>query len=178
MNRRTANVLPPTNQMLTGYWNRPRAVHLIDIENLVAGPLHIRDTARMLDLYRAAIGIQNGDQAILATSCYFAFELIGHDLHDVQFRITTGGPDAADQLLVDSINIDYLARRFQTLFIASNDQYFIDVARQARGAGMTVWQVSGRDHQPNRLRRECTHRAKLNISAMYRLAARHPNVAA
>ena len=51
-----------------GYWNRQRALHVIDFENLVGGRPGWRRSREVWLTYERGIGIQNGDRAIVVVS--------------------------------------------------------------------------------------------------------------
>jgi hypothetical protein len=66
-------------------------------------------------------------------------------VHDksIKWRIGDNGPDGADHALLNAIKLQYIAKRYDRLVIASRDHIFAPLAREARALGMTVHIVVG-----------------------------------
>lgn len=143
--------------------SRPRALHLIDIENLVGSPLFdcSSEVRVALHAYRTRVRVLPGDAAVIATAQTFAPLLVGIDLAGMQLRVAGNGPDAADHVLLNAAPIGYVASRFGLLVIASGDGIFTDIAVQAANRGMTTWLVTGRGACAARLRASCAMRTRL-----------------
>jgi hypothetical protein len=123
--------------------SRPRALHLIDLENLLGTQ---RDAAAVADVwseYVDTVGIGVADSVLVGTETAWSarawFALPEHGLR----RVCGKGPDAADRALLAAVDIDHDLARFPTLVIASGDQAFAPLARAARARGCRVELVIG-----------------------------------
>jgi len=120
--------------------NNGRAFHLIDIENLLALTHGVPVWADASSLYNSIAGIEDDDLMLVAADHSRWFDL------KVAFpgaEVRPGyGTDGADLALVNGIDIDLVARRFDTVVIGSGDNRFIDVAYRARQSGLSVVVVS------------------------------------
>ncbi|MGY1846775.1 hypothetical protein [Blastococcus sp. SYSU DS1021] len=132
---------------------RPRALHLIDVENLsgcsspTTGDLHY-----VLRCYLQQIGIRPGDSSLAATDVVLASRAaFVYAAAGVRFCVGMGS-SGADKALLSTLDIGWLATRFGALVIASGDGIFADAAEAARALGLQVWQVSGRGGTSARLR--------------------------
>lgn len=115
-----------------------KTLHLVDIENLVAG----RATGPNLRIadhtYRRVIGVHDGDQVRIACATPAAATLAFAVPTGRQLLIGGHGPDAADLALIDSVDIAFTAARFQAVVIASSDHIFAPLAAALVRAGLTV----------------------------------------
>ncbi|GGB81454.1 hypothetical protein N798_00195 [Knoellia flava TL1] len=117
---------------------RGRTLHLVDIENLVLGRPTPANVQRAWAAYQRIVGVSAGDQVRIACADAAAAA--------VAFSISTGrqlllaghGPNAADLALIESVDIDYTARRWGHVVIASADHIFAPLAGALTRAGCTV----------------------------------------
>jgi hypothetical protein len=142
-----------------------RALHLIDAENLLAGPrIDASDFRQMWQTYRGAVPTSASDQFRVGASSFFvarAFEA----LIDQGFQLLVrDGADGAELALLDSIDLAHVGRRFDRLVIASGDGRFEDLALQARSRGLYVHVVNGLSDCSRALARAATTRAHLRLS--------------
>lgn len=115
-----------------------RTLHLVDIENLVAGRA-TGPNLRVADhTYRRVIGVNDGDQVRIACATPAAATLAFAVPTGRQLLIGGHGPDAADLALIDSVDIAFTAARFQAVVIASSDHIFAPLAAALARAGLTV----------------------------------------
>jgi hypothetical protein len=127
-----------------------RVLHLIDVENLLAGPnfggsLALRGRAAYDAV--APIGVVN--QVVVSTShraapsAWFAWPQSAR-------RLVRSGPDGADSALIDIVACERLERRFDRIVIGSGDGIFAFPAARLQAAGCPVTVVT---------RPECLSRA-------------------
>jgi hypothetical protein len=154
-----------------GYWNRGRALHVIDLENLAGGWLGGSRAREVWLTYERGIGIQNGDRVIIVVSSMFAAEVRPVIPSYVRLAFCAPGPDAADRLLQKLAAAEINRTRFAMVVIASGDGSFVCTAELARSRGMNVWLVSGRASVARKLAAICPLRSRL------RLPGRRPAVA-
>lgn len=154
-----------------GYWNRGRALHVIDLENLAGGALGERCARKIWLTYERGIGIQNGDRAIVVVSSIFEAAVRPVIPSYVRLEFCSPGPDAADlrlqKLAVSEIN----RTRFAMVIIATGDGSFVRTAEFARSNGMNVWLVSGRSAVARRLAAICPLRSRLRLPGRHAAAA-------
>ena len=154
-----------------GYWNRGRALHVIDLENLAGGWLGIRCAREVWQTYERGIGIQNGDRAIVVVSSMFAAAVRPVIPSYVRLEFCPPGPDAADRLLQKLAVAEINRTRFATVIIASGDRSFACTAELARSHGMNVWLVSGRSAVARKLAAICPLRSRLRFRGQQPAAA-------
>jgi hypothetical protein len=131
---------------------RPRALHLIDVENLSGCPAPCTaDLHYVLRQYLRTVRVLPADSSVAATDTVLA-RRAAFVYASAGIRVRTGtGPSGADHALLDSVDVLWLADRFQMLVIASGDGVFTGLTRAAAAAGLVVWQVSGRGRTSARL---------------------------
>lgn len=146
-----------------GYWDRERALHVIDLENLAGGRLGWRRTREVWLTYERGIGIQNGDRAIVVVSTMFAAAVRTVVPSYVRLKFCPAGPDAADHELQELAAAEISHGRFGTVIIASGDCSFACTVGLARSRGMNVWLVSGRGGVSRKLAAMCPMRSRLRL---------------
>lgn len=138
--------------MLLDYVPVHRALHVIDIENLVGGPDTDLATAfDCLENYTALSGYRGSDHVIVGVNPALAVESSWY-WHGAQL-VTRKGPDGADLALLDAIqNVSWNALRYRRLLIGSGDGIFCSVAADYAAAGLEVGVVSRHSTISKRLR--------------------------
>jgi len=133
-----------------------RALHLIDIENLIGGPQAGWDAIPLAtEGYLATVSMMPDDLIVVATNPHLwlpaklawpgALVLSGH------------GKDGADKELISQVvDIERTASHFERLVIGSGDGIFEAVARDYTMVGIPVEVVSRRDALSGGLRGEAT----------------------
>lgn len=155
-----------------GYWNRGRALHVIDLENLADGRPGWRRAREVWLTYERGIGIQNGDRAIVVVSSMFAAAVRSVVPSYVRLKFCPAAPDAADDLLQDLAAVEMSRSKFAMVIIASGDHSFAGTAELARSQGMNVWLVSGYGGVSRKLAAVCPLRSRLRLPAQRRAAVR------
>lgn len=117
-----------------------RAHHVVDIENLLGLTRAMSIDPATGRLYRGLV--QAGDHDLFTVAA---------DVNrwpDTKFafggaHVVAGyGRDGADRALDAAVDLDHIARRFDTLVIASGDHWFTDMAYRAGRLGLHVVVVS------------------------------------
>jgi hypothetical protein len=120
-----------------------RAVHLIDGENLLkGGPVEPSAVTVLWGCYQRFVPATGYDQYFMGASLTFANPAVAAlPVHGVRLVVSASQewPQAA---LIDSVDVDHLARRFGRLVIASADGKFAGLARAARERGIYVHVVA------------------------------------
>ena len=118
----------------------PRAIHLVDVENIFALTHGKAVSCLAGDVYRAVASVGDGDLIQVAADVTRVFDTKAA-FPGAQLRHGRGH-DGADRALIDNFDIDHAATRFDTVVIGSGDNAFIDVAYRARQRGLNVVVVS------------------------------------
>jgi hypothetical protein len=122
-----------------------RAIHLLDVENLIGTGAPDPAQVRLLrSSYHAQVGIRPLDQVIIGC-CHVAFKTVAFCWTGPRYRVRSG-PDGADQELLDVIQHEQLAARFTEVIIGSGDGLFAWAAAELAVAGSQVTVVSRRGH--------------------------------
>lgn len=150
-----------------GVRRRGRTVFVLDLENLSGGGTTTpQDLARTLNILLDVMPIGAMDVVYSGMSHHFAAQnlpvLAAVSLHPA----LRSGPDGGENAVLDQIDVNRLARRFDNLVIGSGDHAFVPLARQAARLGMTVWQVTGRGGVSRDLWRACSLHTRLNLGDM------------
>jgi hypothetical protein len=120
-----------------------RALHLVDLENLVGGPTAADKTIeRVWGAYYGGIPRGTTDQVLVGSSRFFARRTWWMLPAGIQRRVRDG-KDGGELAILDEVDLDHLVERFGRLVIASGDGRFAELARAARGRGVHVHQVTG-----------------------------------
>lgn len=116
----------------------------IDGENLYGGTgFNTSDVADLVAEVRTVAGASATTHITIATS--FAVGCLTAGLGCPSARCTYGvGPDGADLALIDILDTEQIARRFNRVIIGSGDHAFAPVARRLRAEGATVVVVARR----------------------------------
>ncbi|WP_212744386.1 NYN domain-containing protein [Rhodococcus sp. Q] len=122
---------------------RPRTLHLVDLENLLAGRVDAASVAEVWAEYQQVTGMRPGDHVVVAVAARHAtatfFSLPGA----VQRVVGADIPDGADLALLDTVDLAWTARRFGQVMIATGDHAFTGVAAHLHTQGVPVVQVIG-----------------------------------
>jgi len=136
--------------------NRPRTLHLLDVENLVAGRVSTQSVSTMWSQFVAAIDPRWDDLSTVAVARRHAATTFFALPTEVRRVIGSNGPDGADLALIESIDVDWASRNFGRVVIASGDHIFAPLARQLTTQGLQVLQVTGIGYCSAALYRACT----------------------
>jgi hypothetical protein len=103
-----------------------RAIHLLDIENLVASPSPTAtEIAHTMSDYLQRVPIGPLDQFVVGVNPRSLVE-VGRVIHGAQI-LTRSGPDGAGSVLTEMALSDRIDRRFERVVIGSGDGYFADL---------------------------------------------------
>lgn len=130
-----------------------RALHLIDLENLLDGHHETADAAevawavsgfcRHADWHRDDLVVVAANPALLGR--------IAFDLPTGWQKVAAPGPDGADRALLRWAGPDLLRHRFHRLVLGSGDGIFSGLAEAVRALGGEVWVVASGGHLSRRL---------------------------
>jgi len=142
-----------------------RALHLIDLENLAGGPaVDVDEIARTWAAYRGGVPQTESDHVMVGSCSLFARKAWWVlPATGVQRRVRDGA-DGGELSLLDDLDLEQTARRFQRLVIASGDGMFTETALRARALGMHVHHVTGHGRPARRLLAAVTTRSRLRLS--------------
>lgn len=120
-----------------------RSLHLIDIENLLGMPpvlATVDDFIEAAACYLERVQAGPEDQYIVACDVTNAFEA------RAAFpgaRLVFGrGPDGADRALIDAVDVDHVATRFDRVYLGSGDCAFTWLCYELEDKGLDVTVVS------------------------------------
>ena len=119
-----------------------RALHLVDVENLMGGPLqgHAALSASLASFARAA-QVQPGDHVTVGVNPGLAFGV--WDVWPHARLAVGGGPNGADNALLATVEaVDWVAPRYDRIVVGSGDGIFSVVVATYRAMGIPVGLVS------------------------------------
>ncbi|MBO3089475.1 hypothetical protein [Cellulomonas dongxiuzhuiae] len=147
---------------------RGRALHLVDLENLVGSGSPTPEQARATwTAYRTLV--QPGDLVVVACSHHAArtvWFVVGTDAR----LLVRSGADGADLALLDDVDLPHLVSRFTWLVVASGDHAFVPLVEEARRLGVRTWQVTGVGRPARALLRTAQIRSRLRPTTAASLA--------
>ncbi len=128
---------------------RHRALHLIDIENLIglARPA-MTEVIACHAAYRPLI--RPGDLVVVACN-HGAFPAVGWGWPGARLLVRSG-ENGADQALLDILRYERVEDRFETVVVASGDHIFTGAVAWLAGIGVSVTVISRSEALSRRLR--------------------------
>jgi hypothetical protein len=117
------------------------ALHLLDIENLCLGRVRPSTCSVVWDHYLHQVGVSPRDQIVVAANSVGAASAFFSLPGSARRLLVPATPDAADHALIDSVDLERVALRHDTVFIASGDRAFAPLAHDLRARGLRVVQV-------------------------------------
>ncbi|MDR2566451.1 MAG: hypothetical protein LBC97_10460 [Bifidobacteriaceae bacterium] len=137
-------VLPaPASPVTVPRLLRGRMLVLDDHENLCGGP----DAPAVVswavwEALTSALAVTPEDNVLLGLSDFGAKNFMGSlPVNRVRLRVGRG-PDGADNAIIDSVDPQHVAERFDSVVIASGDHIFATLAWRLRDLGMLVCNVT------------------------------------
>lgn len=114
-----------------------RTLYLIDIENMVGrSSFNLSDVAKMQDRIQAAIAAGEGDHVIIASSHHNGAAMMFGWSGSAERKMLSG-QDGADQALLACVgDVDWIARRYGRVVIASGDHAFAFTLSALKSAGV------------------------------------------
>lgn len=128
-----------------------RHLHLVDIENLgvaVSGGPVAKGTGVV---YRKVATPGRFDQFLVGADASRIFD-IDREFPGVR-RYAGRGPDGGENAILDDVDPDLLAQRFDALTVGSGDGRFCDIATEVRSQGLHLRVISRPERLSRRLRR-------------------------
>lgn len=135
---------------------RARTLHLMDLENLLAGRVDCPAVAGLWHDYQRVTDFRWDDHVIVAVSKKNAAATFFALPAAIQRIVGRNIPDGADLALIEAVDIDWAARRFGQVMVATGDGIFTDTARRLHERGLQVVQVLGGGLPSARLYRQCS----------------------
>lgn len=128
-----------------------RAMHLVDVENLLGGTSFSRqDVTAVAGAYAVAAQVGPRDQIVIASSHNTAAQ-VWFGWGEAR-RLVRSGPDGADLALLEVIDSENLAGRFERVVIGSGDKIFAHPAARLQAAGVKLAVVTRPDSLSRQLR--------------------------
>ncbi|ADG76389.1 conserved hypothetical protein [Cellulomonas flavigena DSM 20109] len=147
---------------------RGRALHLVDLQNLVgSGSPTLQEAKATWAAYRALV--QPGDLAVVACS-HHAAPAVWFAVGTEARLLVRSGAGGADVALVDDVDLGHLVARFTWLVVASGDHAFVPLVETVRRAGVRTWQVTGAGRPAHALLRTAQVRSRLRATTAANLA--------
>ena len=138
----TRNTLQPTS----------RALHLVDVENLLGGPNPDPGmVAPLAAAYCSAAQVGPRDHVVIASS-HICARSVWYGWPTEARRLIASGPDGADNALLAVLATERAAERFGRVVIGSGDGIFATAAARLQASGADVTVVCGAGSLARRLR--------------------------
>jgi hypothetical protein len=142
-----------------GYFPPQRALHLLDVENLLGGHVTASRVKVMWELYCATAEVEKADLVVAACSYRFASRVLFALPSRVRVVIGADVRDGADVALLEAVDAARQATRFARVVVGSGDHAFTPMAQQFAAAGCPADLVTGVGFVARRLRMVCrSHR--------------------
>ena len=135
--------------------NKSRTMHLVDIENLAGSPNPGRAQVELWNRWYNGHVAEPRDQVVVASS-HHAFATVGFAWPKAR-HLVRSGRDGADLALLDVLNSERVADRFDRVVIASGDGIFVDPVAELGCAGIEVVVVARAESLAKRLRLAARH---------------------
>ena len=135
-----------------------RALHLLDLENLMGGPFAGRPAIRTaVQAYRDVAAVGPLDLVTISTNPALLLEAAAAWAGSALF-VAGRGPDGADLALLRQVqNPVWVAQRFDRVVIGSGDGAFVTAAAELRRLGIAVGVVARPDALSRELARASTY---------------------
>lgn len=143
---------------------RARTLHLVDIENLIGTDpktASIHDIRHAFGLYAVAAHQRMADLMIVGCNPELAIK-VADTLRGAGRIRPRKGTDGADLALLEAVDIDLWAERFDRIVIGSGDHIFTETATRLRDAGLEVVVVGLSGHVSIDLRNTATSFRPMN----------------
>lgn len=148
------------NRRLEHWVPEGRALHVIDIENLLGNPRNLLLIPRVVHAYRGRVGFCTDDHAVIA--CNAALVVPVHEVWPGAHMLVGRGPDGADRALLGVCNPADIARRYARVVLGSGDHIFAPFAASLRAHGVPVDVISRPEALSGRLR---FHASRVDVLA-------------
>lgn len=123
-----------------------RAIHLLDIENMLGTPFFtVDDVKQFKRFYMSQEVFAQGDLVVIATSSTQGLMAAGRAWSGARLMFTLGH-NGADRALIDVLHEENIASRFDRVVIASGDGIFGSEVESLVSADVDVHVVGRIDH--------------------------------
>lgn len=109
-----------------------RSLHLLDVENMLGGLVTSSRVSEMWASYQLNAPVAVGDHVVAGFGPMTAEEGVFALPPTVRKLVAPAGPDAADRILIEAVDVEFVHRRFARVIIASGDARFAPLAWQLR----------------------------------------------
>jgi len=142
------------------------ALHLLDVENMLGGFVTPGLVAELWGSYRELAPVLRGDH-VIAGFCPATAPAGLFDLPSAVRKLVGGhGADSADRVLIDSVDVRHVARRYERVIIGSGDARFAPLAWTLRSLGVRVLYVDTKASSVSwLLHRSCQGRVRVPAPA-------------
>ena len=148
----------PTPTLVDADVPRGRALHLVDLENLLQGTHEdagVEDATWALSRFCRKADWHRDDLDVVAANPGLLGR-IAYDLPRGWQKVAAAGADGADRALLERAEPGLVRHRFYRLVVGSGDGIFADLAEAVRDAGGEVWVVGVGGHVSRRLARSAS----------------------
>ena len=118
----------------------PRAIHLVDVENIFALTHGVPVERNAGAIYNTVAPVGPDDLFMVSADISRLFDTKA--AFPGAWVRPGSGEDGADRALIEGLDIEHIAGRFDSVVIGSGDHLFVDVAYRARERGLNVVVVS------------------------------------
>lgn len=143
----------------------PRSIHLLDLENLLAGRVTPAGTRALVEAYRTRVGVPAGDLVHVSVATRVAQSCCFDLPRAWRFAMAGNQPDSADEFLLSCIQ-EVDLRTYGGVFIGSGDHRFVEVAWAAKSAAIPAICVTGGGRAARALVGACDSRVALGPHLM------------
>ncbi|WP_159619275.1 NYN domain-containing protein [Ruania rhizosphaerae] len=142
-----------------------RALHLIDAENVGGGPnMRADDVRYMWTVYRTNVATTSSDQFWIGSSRRFLRGAIPALSGEGARVLVRDGRDGGESILIDNVDVDHVADRYDRVVIASGDGAFEGLTLELRARGVHVQVVNGYANLSRALRRAASTVTQLKLT--------------
>ncbi len=117
-----------------------RALHLVDVDNLLGDPRTTDPTCvhLLFDDYRRVAQFREGDHVVIATGCSPKHVFVVEAAWPTACHRRRAGADGADMALLEEADWAASSRRYDRVVIGSGDRIFLDALDRLRAVDLNV----------------------------------------
>ena len=145
---------PDLTKIVEGVLRLDRTLAVIDIENLVGGPLPgARACDRVRTFVRSVCG--GAPVPVVAACSHVAAKSAAFSWPEARWKFKSG-KDGADLALIEELDPNYVSNRFKHLILGSGDGIFVEHVAALVAAGVAVTLLSRPESLSRKLREAAT----------------------